>query len=843
MAIFQQLSAVAARCLVDGFCKSIGFEPGVMAAEAAINFLGERFTDHSERLGEAMRRAHANAWRALEVALAGDSWWDRVKLSLARREDTHFREQVAAFLRAAPLTGLPGDVPEFRRKAFGELRAASKAGVLAPGGLDPRGVARQAGEFARFADPQRLLEVEWQAVEEVSAGIREAGYPNLARFLGLRPADNRPILVVAVRYFFRREIETDQQLFAGLSFARLEKLGEVQEAGYDALHAALDKHGARLAELLDEVLAVVTETHADVKDMKAALDAHGQQLQAVGRAVFRALAQQSQSEAPPAVAPEKAEQNLRLAMINTLLTTPHRKLDHLWEVHQRLIAEDPRFYVHLGAWYCEKGDVRDHKDLFIANLSLSSFPGHRDVGLALLAKLPPFRLARVVDFIHGSKETRRRRAAPGELPRPKSDVKRGPGRHAKKHLREAPGVVREVTGESGLNRSVPRSLRTEVVRYLRAREAKPEWFDATVLVARKALKRLYAVLHIRPGERAQKILFEDNPPDDSRVAALKRLSRLTDPKEQARAIVEARLPFRVAVSVLTKITPEMMEGLIERMSPQELINSLGMLQRYGALTDANLKAMIDLKLEEARTSSGVSAFKAEAAMKAVDLDGEYRAKLAAITDVQIKAKGRIRRPTAVLVDKSGSMEQSIDVGTRIAAMVSAVCERELYVYAFDSVAYTIESAGKDWASWKKAFAGINAGGETSVGIAVELMRRRKQLVEQIIIVTDEEEYTPPLFVESFLKYRQATGADPSICFVRVADSSRRLEEQCKRAGLAVSTFDFSGDYYSLPNLVPLLEPPSELDLLLEILDFPLPQRTTAPPAVPADDGDDGEKNA
>src|SRR6185437_1845960 len=104
-------------------------------------------------------------------------------------------------------------------------------------------------------------------------------------------------------------------------------------------------------------------------------------------------------------------------------------------------------------------------------------------------------------------------------------------------------VVREVVGDFGLFRNVPGSLKTEIARYLREREANPDWFDSTALVARKALKRLYAVLHIRPGERAQKILFDDRPPADSRVGALKRLARLTDPDEQAKAIVEARIPF------------------------------------------------------------------------------------------------------------------------------------------------------------------------------------------------------------------------------------------------------------------------------------------------------------
>ena len=84
------------------------------------------------------------------------------------------------------------------------------------------------------------------------------------------------------------------------------------------------------------------------------------------------------------------------------------------------------------------------------------------------------------------------------------------------------------------------------------------------------------------------------------------------------------------------------------------------------------------------------------------------------------------------------MREPALVADCVAAMISAVCQKELYVYAFDTMAYPIEAAGKDWAAWKKAFEGINAGGETSVGVSLELMRRRKQGVEQVIIVTDEE---------------------------------------------------------------------------------------------------------
>ena len=40
-------------------------------------------------------------------------------------------------------------------------------------------------------------------------------------------------------------------------------------------------------------------------------------------------------------------------------------------------------------------------------------------------------------------------------------------------------------------------------------------------------------------------------------------------------------------------------------------------------------------------------------------------------------------------------------------------------------------------------------------------------------------------------------------------------------------FQFEGDYYALPNLVPLLSRPSKLDLLMEILEYPLPTRKSA----------------
>jgi hypothetical protein len=508
------------------------------------------------------------------------------------------------------------------------------------------------------------------------------------------------------------------------------------------------------------------------------------------------------------------EQDLRLELLNSLLTTPHRQLAQIWPVHQEMVAKDPRFYVRLGAWYTDHGDVRDHKEMFAITLILSDFEGHRDVGLAMLRALPPYEVVRVLDFIHGRKQTKTVRAAKGK----------GRKKAAKA---EADKPAEKVVEEFGLFRNPPRALKTEITRYLREREADAEWFDGSVLVARKAVKRLYALLHVKPGARAQAILFDENPPADSRLAALKVLARAKTPVEQARAIIEKRIPYRVAATVVQQMTPTVLLALIEVMSPQEVINNLAALKRRGAMDNPELKSLIEQKLEAAKTGTRVSAFKAEEAMKAADLSADMRKKLEQVADTQVKAKGRIARPTALFIDKSGSMELAIELGKRLGALISAICEKELYVYAFDTMAYPIERAGDDLASWEKALKGIKAGGGTSCGVPLDFMTRKRQYVEQLIVVTDEGENTAPLFVDALTKYRAALKADPSVCFVRTPNAGTQLEQQCQKAGIVCDAFQFTGDYYSLPNLVPLLSRPSKLELLMEIMDYPLPERKPA----------------
>jgi hypothetical protein len=285
------------------------------------------------------------------------------------------------------------------------------------------------------------------------------------------------------------------------------------------------------------------------------------------------------------------------------------------------------------------------------------------------------------------------------------------------------------------------------------------------------MKRLYAGLHIRLSARAQAILFENNPPPDSVLFAIKQIAKATNPAEQARAITEHRIAYRVAASLIRQMTPTVLAALIHAMSPQEVINNISSLKRRGAFANPDIKALIEAKLEEARHDQRVSAYKAKVAITAAGVTGEIAEKLNAVTEAQVKARGRITRPTALLIDKSASMQPAIAIGCQIGAMISAICESNLLVYAFDTMVYPIPVHGNTLADWEHALAGITAGGNTACGVALEWMRKQQQRVEQIIMVTDENENQAPHFKDAYRAYAAQFNIRPDIILVKVGAAS------------------------------------------------------------------------
>jgi hypothetical protein len=298
MRILQSLSALAVRQVL-----------GENRADSMLHFLSDRFGDNSQRLQQALQLANERAWQAIEITLAGSSWWQKAKEAvLFKSEDRALKQQIEAFLSAIVVDQPPADQPHFRLRCLEELRQARTA-RLVPGEPMPSAgqIAQEAAALARFDDQSRLLQAELQAVAAMARELEHRQYPNLARFIGLRPPEGRPILVTAVRYFFRREVENDPKLSAGLTFDQLDSLSHGQQQGFRALDGALREHGLRVQEMLasigvqldelrgisEETLDVARTTQEDVRSLQQDLARQQALMQSQLAAVLQLLTQRA----------------------------------------------------------------------------------------------------------------------------------------------------------------------------------------------------------------------------------------------------------------------------------------------------------------------------------------------------------------------------------------------------------------------------------------------------------------------------------------------------------------------------------------------------------------------
>jgi serine/threonine protein kinase len=268
MSITLYLSALTMRSAVEGACESLGV--GKAGPQVLTDLFARQFSDPSQRLNKALDRANDRAWRVLELALAGDSLWDRCKGLLAGAEYRAFRQQIQEFLAANPPRGLPVQDARARARCLDELQRARKAGLLTRGPADPQALARSAASLARYAgNPQAMIDAEWKAVEQVGELLRRQEFTLLPQLVSARLPQGQPLLVVASRYFFRREVEASPELSRSLTFSQLEGLSHAQQAGFEGLNNALTQHQHQLDQMLTGLADAIAELHGAVEQVGA----------------------------------------------------------------------------------------------------------------------------------------------------------------------------------------------------------------------------------------------------------------------------------------------------------------------------------------------------------------------------------------------------------------------------------------------------------------------------------------------------------------------------------------------------------------------------------------------
>jgi hypothetical protein len=197
----------------------------------------------------------------------------------------------------------------------------------------------------------------------------------------------------------------------------------------------------------------------------------------------------------------------------------------------------------------------------------------------------------------------------------------------------------------------------------------------------------------------------------------------------------------------------------------------------------------------------------------------FAAGLDRVADVQVN-RTVISLRTALFIDKSGRGEYCVPVGRRIGAVISGIARAGVFAYAFDVLAYPLYSgdAAADITAWDAILGTLPVSKGTAIGAPLDAMRLRRQIVEQIVIVTDGQEDSQPRFAEAYDNYRRALAIAPAVIVIRVGQSPDLFESGLRERRVDVRTLRFDGPG-SLSRLVSMLSRPSKVDRLVERLEL------------------------
>jgi formylglycine-generating enzyme required for sulfatase activity len=322
--------------------------------------VGDQFRDHSQSLHRALTRANDRAWQALGVALAGDGLLDGVKGLFTTADYKMLREQIRPFLArsAAHFDQTPA---AFRKVCLAELQTARGKNMLSAADLDADTLGRHAASVPFCADPAALLAGSTRTVARLADDLAPH-CPNLAHLLRQPAPSGPPLLVAAFAFFFRREVETDDQLARGLTFDTLRQLAADSAAAFAEVDRALAGLGDRFDLALGKlgrIEAVSIATHDAVLDLHAELQAlqglHRAGLDEVRRLLEETMARLGEHRQAPAAGALALEDEERQAVqqlsvrLRRLPEEQRRQAPTLVRVLDTLEQAPPRQRSHTNA--------------------------------------------------------------------------------------------------------------------------------------------------------------------------------------------------------------------------------------------------------------------------------------------------------------------------------------------------------------------------------------------------------------------------------------------------------------------------------------------------------------
>jgi 60 kDa SS-A/Ro ribonucleoprotein len=246
------------------------------------------------------------------------------------------------------------------------------------------------------------------------------------------------------------------------------------------------------------------------------------------------------------------------------------------------------------------------------------------------------------------------------------------------------------------------------------------------------------------------------------IQSFENLKRANSDVEKLKHILEGRLPHEVVTGACGKMTPDMWAALVKDMPVFATLRNLNTLDRAGVL-DGNRKIIEErFTNPEILAKSKILPFQF---LKAFDMVSKpwvkdaLRLSLERTFDNLPEIPGR----TAIFFDKSGSMQGDyIKIGAIFGYALYKKTGGNAIFWTFDTSVYDAKPSMHD--TILSQAERIRAGGSTSVDAPMRALRQKKEKVDNIILITDEQQNTGKPFYQELAQYRR--DINPNVrCFI------------------------------------------------------------------------------
>ena len=217
--------AIAAHLVCVGIKHVFGIPMGKVG-----DWLSEHLTDHSLPLPKAVAAANDRAWKAVALALAGDTVLGRIAARFRSADFRAVRDQIRLFVAEADFVGQPEGL---RERASNELDRLQREGRIGGEVIELQNV-----DLTRFADTGKIADDSIIAVKRIADELASDA-PNLGRVLMLAQPGGTPLLVAAFTYFLWQEVRKTPGLLATLTVEQVKSLSDAQRKAFEDLERSV----------------------------------------------------------------------------------------------------------------------------------------------------------------------------------------------------------------------------------------------------------------------------------------------------------------------------------------------------------------------------------------------------------------------------------------------------------------------------------------------------------------------------------------------------------------------------------------------------------------------------